>query len=160
MQKNRKNIVKDMCINALFAGVYVVLVWAIGDLSFGFSNGLISFRIAEILIALCLFDKKFIYGAIVGCFCANLIGGQPIDIIVGTIQTIISVYLLAYVKNKQLSILLASMACGLFIGLELYFLGFSAIGLWIILTTFVGEFVMLEIGYLIFKRFNLLFKKS
>ena len=160
MQKNRKELVKSMCLNALFAGIYFVLVWAIGDLSFGFSNGIISFRIAEIMIALCLFDKKYIFGAIIGCFCANLLSGQPIDIVVGTIQTVLSVCVLAYLKNKQLAIMLASLICGFIIGLEIYLLGFSAIGLWVILTTFIGELVMLEIGYLLFKRYKNVFSKK
>ena len=42
MQKNRKDLIKSMCFNALFAALYVVLVLAFGDFSFGFTNGLIS----------------------------------------------------------------------------------------------------------------------
>ena len=160
MQKNRKNIINTMCLNAIFAGLYFVLVFALGDLSFGFSNGLLSFRVAEILIALCIFDKRFIPGAIIGCICANLIGGQVIDFIIGPIQSALTVSLLYYVKQKQLAIFLGSLACGVIIGLELYFLGFSAIGLWIILTTFIGEFIMIEFGYFLFKRYYGLIKKN
>lgn len=154
MQKNAKNVVKNMCLNALFVGVYIALVYAFGDLSFGFANGLISFRVAEILIVLCCFNKNYIYGAILACFCANLIGGLPIDIIVGTIQTAITVLILAFFKNKQIAVILGALACGVIIGLELYFLQLSAIGLWIILTVFVGELIILEIGYLLFKKYK------
>lgn len=154
MQKKRKNIVKTMCINALIVALYIALVYAFGDLSFGFANGIISFRVAEILIVLCCFNKKFVFGAIAACLCANLIGGLPIDIIVGTIQTAISVLILAYLKNKQLSIILASLVCGIIIGLELYYLNLTVIGLWIILTTFLGELIILEIGYLLFKKYK------
>lgn len=160
MQKNSKSIINTMCLNALFAALYFVLVFALGDLSFGFANGIISLRVAEVLIALCIFDKRFIPGAIIGCFCANLLGGQVIDLIVGTIQSTITVFLLYYVKHKQLAIVLGSLACGVFIGLELYFLGFSAIGLWIILTTFIGELIVIELGYFMFKRYyHILLKK-
>ena len=160
MQKNSKRIINTMCLNALFAALYFVLVFALGDLSFGFANGIISLRVAEVLIALCIFDKRFIPGAIIGCFCANLLGGQVIDLIVGTIQSTITVFLLYYVKHKQLAIVLGSLACGVFIGLELYFLGFSAIGLWIILTTFIGELIVIELGYFMFKRYyHILLKK-
>ena len=153
MQKNSKQVVKTMCFNAIFASLYVVLVLAFGDFSFGFTNGLISLRIAEAMIALCCFNKKFIPGAIVGCLCANIIGGNPIDMIVGTFQTILSVLVLYYVKPKHLALFLASFICGVIIGLELYFIGASSIGLWVILTTFVGEFIILELGYIVLKKY-------
>ena len=153
MQKKGKNIVKDICFNGLFAAIYVALVLVFGDISFGFANGLISFRVAEMLIALCCFNKRFIPGAIIGCFVANLFGGQVIDIIVGTLQTTLTVLILHYVKPKQLSILLGTLLCGVMIGLELVFLQLSVIGYWIILTIFIGEFVVVEIGYLVFKKF-------
>ena len=105
------------------------------------------------MIPLCCFNKKFIPGAIIGCLCANLIGGNPIDIIVGTIQTILSVMVLHFVKPKQLSLLLASLICGVIIGLELYFIGASAIGVCVICTTFIGEMIILELGYLVIKKY-------
>ena len=153
MQKNRKDLIKSMCFNAIFASLYVVLVFAFGDFSFGFTNGLISLRIAEAMIPLCCFNKKFIPGAIIGCLCANLIGGNPIDIIVGTIQTILSVMVLHFVKPKQLSLFLAALICGVIIGLDLYCIGASSIGLWVIFTTFIGEYIILELGYLVEKKY-------
>lgn len=154
MQKKAKNIVKNMCVNALFASVYVVLVLVFGDLSFGFNNGLISIRIAEILVSLCCFDKRFIYGSIVSCLIANLFGGLPIDIIVGTIQTTCTACILYFIKNKQIAVFCGAMLCGVIIGLELYFLDLSVIGLWIILTTFIGEYIVLELGYVLFNKYD------
>ena len=153
MQKNSRIIIKTMCFNALFAAVYVVLVFIFGDLSFGFANGLISFRIAEMMIALCCFDKRFIPGAIIGCLCSNLIGGNPLDIILGTIQTSITVIILNKIKPTQLAIFLGSLICGIIIGLELMFIGATSIGPWIILTTFIGEYVIVELGYVVIKRY-------
>lgn len=154
MQKNTKNTIKLMCYNALFASIYVVLVLGFGDFSFGFANGIISLRVAELLIALCCFNKKIIPGAILGCFCANLIYGNPVDIIVGTIQSAITVCILYYVKPKQLALFLGSFVCGIMIGTELIVLGFSTIGHWIILTTFIGEYICLQIGYIIAKKIH------
>lgn len=153
MQKNNKSIVKSICFNALFASLYLALVFAFGDLSFGFVNGLISFRVAEIIIPLCCFDKRYIPGAILGCFCANLLGGQILDIIIGTLQTCLTVLVLYFVKPKPLSLLLGAFICGIIIGIELNILGFSSIGYWIVLTTFLGEYFILEVGYLIIKKF-------
>jgi len=147
MKKNE--IIKNMCLNAAFASIYVVLVLVLGDFSFGFANGIISIRIAEIIVPLCMFDKRFIPGAIIGCLISNIIGGNVIDMIVGTIQTCLTVGVLYFIKPRQLAVLLGSLICGVCIGLEIYLLGFSAIGLWIILTTFIGEYIILEIGYLL-----------
>lgn len=153
MQKNRKDLIKSMCLNAIFAALYVVFVLAFGDFSFGFTNGIISLRIAEAMIPLCCFNKKFIPGAIIGCLCSNIIGGNPLDIIVGTFQTILSVMVLHFLKPKQLSLLFASLICGVIIGLELYCIGASSIGLWVIFTTFIGEYIILELGYLVVKKY-------
>ena len=153
----QKNIVKNICLNGLFASLYVILVIVFGDLSFGFS-GFISLRVAELLIAICCFDKRFIFGAIIGCFVANLYGGQVVDIIVGTIQSSITVLILYYLKNKQLALLLGALACGVIIGIELIALGFSAIGYWIILTVFLGEYIVLQLGYQLAKRYYVIFK--
>lgn len=153
MEKKGKNIVKDICFNGLFAAVYVAFVLIFGDLSFGFANGIISFRVAELLIALCCFNKRFIPGAIIGCLVANIFGGQMIDVIVGTLQTTLTVIIFAYVKPKQLAILLGTLLCGVIIGFELILLQLSIIGYWIILTIFISEFIIVEIGYFIFKKF-------
>ena len=151
MQKIRKDLVKNITLTGVMAALYVVFVLLFGDLSFGFT-GFISFRVAEILIPLCCFDKKFIPGAILGCFVANLFGGQAIDIIFGTFQSTLTVFALYYIKNKYIALFVGSLLCGLIIGLELVALGFSAIGYWIILTIFIGELFILFIGYLIAKK--------
>lgn len=148
----KKSVVKQICFNAIFAAVYVALVLALGDISFGYF-GLISFRIAEMLICVCCFDKKFIPGAILGCFIANLFGGQIIDIIVGTIQSAITVCILYFVKQKILAVTLGALVCGIIIGIMLVILGFSTIGYWIILTTFAGEYIILLLGYFLFKKY-------
>ena len=148
--KNR--IVRLITLNALFAALYVALTIALGDLSFGYS-GLISFRVAELLICVCCFKKDFIPGAILACFLAYLLGGaQVVDIIVGTIQTAITVLILYFVKPKILAVTLGALVCGVIIGIMLVLLGFSTIGYWIILTTFAGELIILLIGFILFKK--------
>lgn len=144
-----KRLIKDICRNALFAAIYVVLCLFIGDLAFGYSLGL-SFRIAEILIALCCFSKRYMPGAVIGCLIVNIIGGMLPDIIIGTLQSCVAVICLYYIKQKQLGIFLAALSCGLMVGAELYFIFENEIGLWIFVTTLVSEYILLEIGYFIF----------
>jgi len=151
MQKNRNDLIKNITLTGVMAAIYVAFVLLFGDLSFGFS-GFISFRVAEILIPLCCFDKRFIPGFILGCFVANLFGGQAIDIFFGTFQSTLTVLALYYIKNKYIALFVGSLLCGLIIGLELVALGFSVIGYWIILTIFIGELFILFIGYLIAKK--------
>ena len=76
-----------------------------------------------------------------------------LDVIVGTLQTTLTVIIFAFVKPKQLAILLGTLLCGVIIGLELVLLQLSVIGYWIILTIFISEFIIVEVGYLIFKKF-------
>ena len=141
MQKKRKDLIKNITLTGVMAALYVVFVLLFGDLSFGFT-GFISFRVAEI----------FIPGAILGCFVANLFGGQAIDIIFGTFQSTLTVFALYYIKNKYIALLVGSLLCGVIIGTELMSLGFSTIGYWIIFTTFIGETFILFLGYLIAKK--------
>lgn len=144
-----KKLIKDICSNALFAAIYVVLCLFIGDLAFGYSIGL-SFRIAEILIALCCFSKRYMFGAVIGCLIVNITGGMLPDIIIGTLQSCVAVACLYFIKKKQLGIFLAALSCGLMIGAELYFIFENEIGIWIFVTTFVSEYLLLEIGYFLF----------
>ena len=54
MQERRKNIHFIMRLS-IIAGLYVVLTYALNFISFGE----VQFRIAEILMLLCFFNKKY-----------------------------------------------------------------------------------------------------
>ena len=146
-----RKVIKYITLNALIAAVYVVLSVILGPLSFG-TNGLFEVRLSEMLMALCFISPFYFPGLIIGCFVSNIFSGMPIDMLIGTLQTVIACFIMYYLRKvKHVSIILASITCGVMIGLELYFLGFAGeLGLLIMLTIFVSEVVILELGYLLF----------
>ena len=92
------------------AGLYAALTLALGFISYG----PIQFRISEVMTLLPLFGKEYILSLTIGCFLANIIGpyGVP-DIVLGTLATFISVYLVyltgKYMKNKKGNLIIASL---------------------------------------------------
>lgn len=106
MTKTTKSIVKT----AVLAAVYATLTLALAPISYG----AIQFRISEIMVLLPFLGKEYILGLTLGCFLANVIGpyGVP-DIILGTLATLISTYLVyltsKIMKYSVLSLIIASL---------------------------------------------------
>lgn len=106
MSKNTKKVTRIGVVAALYATITLTL---------GFiSYGPIQFRVAEIMTLLPLFGKEYILSLTIGCFLANVIGpyGVP-DIILGTLATFISVYLVyitgKLIKDKKVCLIIASL---------------------------------------------------
>ena len=73
----------------IIAAVYVALVLIFAPISFG----PIQFRVAEALTILPFFTPAAIPGVTIGCLIGNLIGmGEPLDIIFGTLATLIGAF--------------------------------------------------------------------
>lgn len=133
--------------NALICCLYAALTVGIAPLSYGG----IQMRFAEILIFLAFFNKRYVPGLILGCLIANLFSpmGLP-DVIFGTSATAIVCILLARIKNIYLVALIGGLVNGIVVGAELYVvlqLPFIISAL----EVFIGEFLVLLIGTLIFK---------
>ena len=94
MTSKTKKITRIGVVAALYATITLVL----GSISYG----PIQFRISEVMTLLPLFGKEYILSLTIGCFLANVIGpyGVP-DIILGTLATFISVYLV-YLTGKHM----------------------------------------------------------
>lgn len=133
-----KNLsVKKIAVLSLVAALYVAVTMALGSLSYG--N--IQFRVSEALVLLCFYRKEYCYSMVIGCLLANIISTVgPIDMVVGTLATLIAVvliflcgkYFTAFLENKfslsaktaaVLSMITASLAPvvlnGVLVGLEL-----------------------------------------
>ena len=106
MTSKTKKITRIGVVAALYATITLVL----GSISYG----PIQFRISEVMTLLPLFGKEYILSLTIGCFLANVIGpyGVP-DIILGTLATFISVYLVyltgKYMKGKKGYLIIASL---------------------------------------------------
>lgn len=88
---------------AVIAAVYVVLCLVLAP----FSYGVIQVRIAEALCLLPVFGAEYIIGVTLGCFLANLFGSTIIDVVFGTIATLLAclvTYRLRNVRIKGLAI--------------------------------------------------------
>ena len=151
MQERRKSIHSIMKL-AIIAGLYVVLTYALNFISFGE----IQFRIAEILMLLCFFNKKYSFGLIIGCFIANLFSpyGLP-DIIFGTLATAFACLLIILFRGKHLWFASTMVPlANIIVGLELVIVNNMPWpgALLTILSVLVGEFVVVSLlGVPIFK---------
>lgn len=71
---------------ALVAAIYVALCMALAPLSFG----AVQVRVAEALCLLPVFGAEYIVGVVLGCFLANLLGSTIVDVVFGTLATLLA----------------------------------------------------------------------
>lgn len=90
------------------AALYFVLTVAPYTLSY---NDL-QFRLSEALMLLCFFNKDYIIAMSMGCFIANLFSPIPIDILFGTVATVVAAIPI-YLLRKRGS-LIRMVICSLF----------------------------------------------
>lgn len=150
--QERKSKIHTIMKLSIIAGLYVVLTYALNFISFGE----IQFRVAEILMLLCFFNKKYSVALILGCFIANLFSpyGLP-DIIFGTLATMFACLGLILFKGKHLWFASTMVPISnIIVGLEIVFINSLPWpgALLTILSVFIGEFVVVcLIGVPLFK---------
>lgn len=150
---------KKVSIYAIIIAIYTAISLLMGSLSFG----MIQIRIAELLLVLCLYDSKFIIPVTLGCFVTNLIGiinglnPLVLDLIVGTLATLISGLCVYYFRNIRfygmplLSLLLPVIINGVMVGIELSFY-FSMSPFILMIYVGLGELASVTIlGLLLYK---------
>lgn len=139
MKKTRRAIILNMIKISLVAASYFVLTVLIAPLSYGE----IQIRFAEILLILCVFDKRYAISLIIGCALANI--ASPfgvIDIIFGTMQTAVAAILIGHLRPVWLSLILATLSM-VIIGVEIAYL--TDLSMWWLLSLQVmaGEAIVL-----------------
>ncbi|TYR79464.1 QueT transporter family protein [Priestia megaterium] len=142
--------VKTLCVNGLLAAMYIAVTMLIQP--FGFTN--IQFRVAEMFNHLIVFNKKYIYGIVLGVFFANLFFSPIVayDLVFGVGQSVVSlllmIFAIRYVKNIWARMVVNTLVFTFtmfIIAFELHLaLGLPFMLTW--LTTAVGEFVVMLIG--------------
>ena len=83
---------------AVIAAVYVVLCLVLAP----FSYGAIPVRIAEALCLLPVFGAEYIVGVTLGCFLANLFGSTIIDVVFGTLATLLACLVTYRLRNLRI----------------------------------------------------------
>lgn len=77
---------RQMARCAVIAAVYVALCLVLAP----FSYGAVQVRIAEALCLLPVFGAEYIVGVTLGCFLANLFGSTLLDVVFGTLATLLA----------------------------------------------------------------------
>ena len=83
---------------AIVAALYVILTLFSKPLTFGF----VEVRFSEALCVLPFLLPSSVWGLFIGCFIANIFNGSIIDILVGSLATLIGAYLASKIKIKWL----------------------------------------------------------
>ena len=140
----KNDLTKRLTRTALIAAIYAVVTLAIAP----FAYGNIQFRISEVLVLLAVFDPLYIGGLTLGCLIANLLGPNgPMDVIFGTLATLISVYAIyltgKIIKNYKIKLLVASIWPTVFNGLIIGWMLNKSYGLPLILS--IGEVALGEL---------------
>lgn len=121
---NKKRI-KFIVESALIAALYAGLTYLMGV--FNLAYGPVQFRISEALCILPVFTPAAIPGLTVGCFIANILSFSPIDMVFGTLASLLAAvctYGLRNIKFKGLpwlSLLPPVVINAVIVGLEIAF---------------------------------------
>lgn len=100
---NQNSSVRKLVHCGVVAAIYVVLCLALQPLSYG----AVQVRVAEALCLLPVFGAEYIVGVVLGCFLANLLGSTIVDVIFGTLATLLAclvTYKLRDIRVKGLAI--------------------------------------------------------
>lgn len=112
----KKLNIRELTTYSMVSAVYVLLTWAFGFLSYGG----VQFRIAEALVLLCFFNKKHFIPLVVGCLISNVMSSLgPLDMLFGTIATIIALVGIMFSKNIIIASLWPVLVNGVVISLEI-----------------------------------------
>jgi uncharacterized membrane protein len=154
---------KTLVLNGIIAALYIAVSMLIQP--FGFTA--IQFRVSEMFNHLIVFNKKYLFGIILGVFLTNLLFSpmKGYDLIFGTghslLSLLITILICRYVKNIWARLAINTVVFTLMmwlIALELNLaLGFPFLETYF--TTAAGEFIVLLAGipimYALNKRINL-----
>ncbi len=150
---------KSIAKNAIIAALYTALTYAF----FFCSYGPVQVRISEFLVLLVFFNPNYIYGLTIGCILSNIYSPamssycSPLDIVIGTLATIIALILISLSKHLLIATIFPALSNGFLLAWEFTFLtntegDASAILYW---TNFgwvaLGEIIAVSVlGYMIF----------
>ncbi|PLR92847.1 QueT transporter family protein [Bacillus sp. T33-2] len=154
--------IKTLTVNGILAALYIAVSMLIQP--FGFTN--IQFRVSEMFNHLVVFNKKYIYGIVLGVFLTNLFFSpmKAYDLVFGVGQSVIAL-LITIVSARFIENIWARMVVNTFVFTFTMFLIAIELNLafglpfWLTwLTTAIGEFVVMAIGapvmYYLNKRVN------
>ena len=96
MNKQRPNAVFRLAVMAVIAAAYAALTIILAPISYG----PVQFRVSEALTALPFLMPGAVWGIFVGCVLANLYTGSVLDIVFGSLATLLAGLLTAWFGKK------------------------------------------------------------
>lgn len=144
--------INKIASNALLSALYVALT-IVNPIGWG----ALQLRVSEMLMVIPFFNRKYIYGAIIGVIIANSFSPLGvIDVAVGALCCIIPYTLSKHINNKYINACIYSALAGVLVGLELkivFRLPFIASAI----SVFISTLIITFIGVSIFKKYGKLF---
>lgn len=138
--------------NAILSALYVVLT-LVNPIGWG----ALQLRVSEMLMVIPFFNRKYIYGAIIGVIIANSFSPLGvIDVAVGTLCCIISYTLSKHINNKYINACIYSAVAGALVGLELKIV-FRLPFIPSVISVFISTLIITFIGVFTFKKNDKLF---
>ena len=139
---------RDMAQIAIVAAIYIVLTITPPLNAMAYYG--YQFRVSEMMNFLAFYNKNYIPGLTIGCVIANMFSPfGMLDIIFGTISTILVCLAMYKVNNKYLAAFIGAIITGIIIGGELWYT-YQIPYLINALYVATGELFVLIIGSLIF----------
>lgn len=149
-----KNRTKSITQAAIIAALYVILT-ALSAL-FGLDKGAVQLRLSEMLTVLPVVTPSAIPGVAIGCLLSGILfGGNPIDIIFGSLTTLIAAVITYYIGRKHRLLAPVPPIAGNAIAIPFilkYAYGLEGGLPYFALTVFIGEFICCGILGLILLR--------
>ena len=145
MNEKSRSIIHEISLNALIAAAYVAFTVLISPLAYG----PIQFRISEILVLFCFFNKRYGIGLTLGCLIANLFSPTAtLDVIFGTIATALACLCIMFSKHLIVAITFPVIFNAFIVAWELTFFGEPY---WLsVATVGAGELAVMIVAYIIF----------
>jgi uncharacterized membrane protein len=101
----------------MIGAIYAILTILFAPISYG----IVQVRVSEMLMVLPFFTPAAIPGLFVGCIIANIFGGFGLlDVIFGSLATLLSAFLVSKIGNKYLAPLPPVIVNAIIIGLVLH----------------------------------------
>lgn len=145
---------KLIALNGVIAALYAVLT-LVNPLSFG----ALQFRVSTLLLPLAVYTPQIRVGLVIGTTIGNMNSSLGvIDVVIGSIVSIIAVFLVPKVKVKLVMPILYALDSGILVALELYYC-FRTPVLYNILTVGVSGIILYSIGLVVMQQVAKTIKK-
>ena len=89
---------KNLVQASIVAALYVVLTLVSKPLTIGF----VEIRFSEVLCVLPYFMPSTVWGLFIGCLISNVFSGSLVDVVLGSLATLIGACLTSKIRNKWL----------------------------------------------------------